>query len=283
MPETAWRRTFSWRSWSSRASRRRRTWCRRFSRPVSGSRPGPRRVPRRHPWRDRGIGRREDRGADPGVEGLDRWRQPLPRASAPSPRSQVGHRHRSRDQRSQGRGGPHHHLFPRRRSDPGCAGHKQAERHPPAGPRRRTGARPKGIGIRHRGGISSLPEVSLAEVSGARPYEVSIEVPVARLRALGLTLEDVALAVRQGSMELSPAGSPPAMRKSSSERWAGTTTRAIFEDIIVLTRPDGTSVRLREIATVYEGSRTPISACATTASELSASMSTAPRTRKSSR
>ena len=43
-------------------------------------------------------------------------------------------------------------------------------------------------------GISSLPEVSLAEVSGARPYEVSIEVP---------------------------------RMKSSSARWAGTTTRAI--------------------------------------------------------
>ena len=42
-----------------------------------------------------------------------------------------------------------------------------------------------------------------AVAGGARPYEVSIEVPVNWLRALGLTLDDVAAAVRQGSMELS--------------------------------------------------------------------------------
>ena len=102
-------------------------------------------------------------------------------------------------------------------------------------------------------GISSLPEVSLAEVSGARPYEVSIEVPVGRLRALGLTLEDVALAVRQGSMELS-AGRISTGDEEILVRTLGRNyDQGDFEDIIVLTRPDGTSVRLREIATVHDG------------------------------
>ena len=102
-------------------------------------------------------------------------------------------------------------------------------------------------------GISSLPEVSLAEVSGARPYEVSIEVPLSRLRALGLTLEDIALAVRQGSMELS-AGTLSTGEDEILVRTLGRNyDQGDFEDIIVLTRPDGTSVRLSEIATVRDG------------------------------
>ena len=102
-------------------------------------------------------------------------------------------------------------------------------------------------------GISSLPEVSLAEVSGARPYEVSIEVPVGRLQALGLTLEDVALAVRQGSMELS-AGTISTGDEEVLVRTLGRNyDQGDFEDIIVLTRSDGTSVRLSEIATVRDG------------------------------
>ena len=102
-------------------------------------------------------------------------------------------------------------------------------------------------------GISSLPEVSLAEVSGARPYEISIEVPVQRLRALGLTLEDVALAVRQGSTEM-PAGTISAGEEEILVRALGRNyEQGDFEDIIVLTRLDGTAVRLRDIATVRDG------------------------------
>ena len=102
-------------------------------------------------------------------------------------------------------------------------------------------------------GISSLPEVSLAEVSGARRYEVSIEVPQRRLRALGLTLEDVASAVRQGSMEVSAGKISTGGEEILIRALGRNYDQGDFEDIIVLTRPDGTSVRLREIATVRDG------------------------------
>ena len=102
-------------------------------------------------------------------------------------------------------------------------------------------------------GISSLPEVSLAEISGARPYEVSIEVPQRRLRALGLTLEDVASAVRQGSLELSAGKISTGGEEILIRALGRNYDQGDFEDIIVLTRPDGTSVRLREIATVRDG------------------------------
>ncbi|WP_420449113.1 efflux RND transporter permease subunit [Candidatus Palauibacter sp.] len=102
-------------------------------------------------------------------------------------------------------------------------------------------------------GISALPDVSLAEVSGARPYEISIEVPLRRLRALGLTLDDIAFAVRQSSLELS-AGRVSTSGEDILVRTLGQNyEQADFEEIILLSRPDGTSVRLGEIATVRDG------------------------------
>ena len=102
-------------------------------------------------------------------------------------------------------------------------------------------------------GISALPEVSLAQVSGARPYEVSIEVPVARLRSLGLTLDNVAMAVRQGSVELSAGRMSDGAEEVLVRTLGRNYDQDDFQDIIVLTRPDGTSVRLRDIAAVRDG------------------------------
>ncbi|MYE35899.1 MAG: efflux RND transporter permease subunit [Gemmatimonadales bacterium] len=102
-------------------------------------------------------------------------------------------------------------------------------------------------------GLSALPEVSLAEISGARPYEISIEVPLRRLRALGLTLDDIAFAVRQSSLELS-AGRVSTSGEDILVRTLGQNYEQVdFEEIILLGRPDGTSVRLGEIATVRDG------------------------------
>ncbi len=50
----------------------------------------------------------------------------------------------------------------------------------------------KEMAYRIEDGIASLPEVSYVETSGVRDYEISIEVSSNRLRALGLTLEDIA-------------------------------------------------------------------------------------------
>lgn len=101
-------------------------------------------------------------------------------------------------------------------------------------------------------GILALPEVSYAETSGIRNYEISIEVPLSQLRALNLTLDDVAVAVRQGSLELS-AGKISTGDEEIRVRTLGQNyEQSDFEDIIVLTRSDGTSVRLGDIATVRD-------------------------------
>ena len=57
-----------------------------------------------------------------------------------------------------------------------------------------------------RDDIVALPEVTQASVSNTRPYEMSIEVSEASLRRHKLSFDQVAAAVRSGSLDL-PGGS----------------------------------------------------------------------------
>ena len=98
--------------------------------------------------------------------------------------------------------------------------------------------------------IASLPAVSLVETSGVRNYEVSIEVPLHELRALGLTLSDIADAVRRSSLDLS-AGSIDTRDAQVRVRTIGQRyDQHDFEDVFVLSRNDGTAVTLGDIADV---------------------------------
>ncbi len=101
--------------------------------------------------------------------------------------------------------------------------------------------------------LSSLPAVSDVRTSSVRDYEISIEVPTGRLNALGLTLSDVAAAVRSGTLELS-AGSIDTPGEQVRIRTAGRSyTQHDFENIIVLAGSDGTTVRLGDISEVRDG------------------------------
>ena len=101
--------------------------------------------------------------------------------------------------------------------------------------------------------LTSLSGVSQVEISGVRNYEISIEVPLRQLRALGLTLNDIASAVRRNSLDLS-AGSIDTRESQVRVRTLGQRyEQQEFEDIVVLSRPDGTVLRLGEIAEVHDG------------------------------
>ena len=101
--------------------------------------------------------------------------------------------------------------------------------------------------------LASLPEVSYVETSGVRNYEIAIEVPASRLRALGLTLADVSEAVRRGSLDLS-AGSIETRDAVVRVRTTGQSyDQQDFEEIVVLSREDGTALRLGDIAKVRDG------------------------------
>lgn len=111
----------------------------------------------------------------------------------------------------------------------------------------------KEVAYRTEDKIAALSAVSYVETSGVRDYEISIEVPLGRLLALGLTLEDIARRIRAESLDLS-AGS---IETRESELRVRTTNQRYdqhgFEDLVVLSQSDGTRVRLGDIATVRDG------------------------------
>ena len=113
----------------------------------------------------------------------------------------------------------------------------------------------KELAYRTEDALSALPEVSYVETTGVREYEISIEVPLQRLRALGLTLRDISMAVRGGSLDLS-AGSIDTRDEEVRIRTTGQNyTQQDFEEIIVVSRADGTVVQLGDIAEVRDGFR----------------------------
>ena len=111
----------------------------------------------------------------------------------------------------------------------------------------------KEIAYRTEDALSELDAVSFVETSGIRQYEISIEIDQSTLGALGLTLGDIARVVRQGSLDLS-AGSIETREEQVRVRTLGQNyEQQDFESIVVISLPDGTVVRLGDIATVVDG------------------------------
>ena len=104
-----------------------------------------------------------------------------------------------------------------------------------------------------RNEIVSLPDVTRAEIIGARDYEIGIEVSENTLRGYGLTLTEVAQAVSLGSLDL-PAG---AIRAESGDILVRTKGQAYtgkdFEDIVIRTNDDGTRLLLKDVAEINDG------------------------------
>ena len=109
------------------------------------------------------------------------------------------------------------------------------------------------VGETIRDEISALPDITQVDLTIARPYEVSIEVSEESLRRYGLRFEDVASAIRRSSLDL-PGGS---IRSESGEILLRTKGQAYrgeeFESLTLISRIDGTQVRLGDIARVIDG------------------------------
>jgi multidrug efflux pump subunit AcrB len=104
-----------------------------------------------------------------------------------------------------------------------------------------------------RNDISEMPDISQVSVNYARPYELSIEISENTLRQYGLTLGQIATAIRTSSLDM-PGGSIKTAGGEILLRSKGQAYRQKeFEDINVLTRADGTNLTLGEIATVKDG------------------------------
>ena len=104
-----------------------------------------------------------------------------------------------------------------------------------------------------RDDLLALPEITQVELAGVRPYEISIEVSEETLREYGLTFDQVANAVRFSSLDL-PAGSVKTeageiLLRAQNKRY----NEEELAEVTVLTREDGSVVKLSQIADIVDG------------------------------
>ncbi|MDX1572003.1 MAG: efflux RND transporter permease subunit, partial [Xanthomonadales bacterium] len=106
---------------------------------------------------------------------------------------------------------------------------------------------------RVRDEIVALPKVTRAEVVGGRPYEISIELSEFALEKYDLTFDEVARAVRRNSLDL-PGGKIQSAGGDILLRTKGQAYRGgEFAEIVVRSNPDGTRVKLDDVATIRDG------------------------------
>ena len=101
--------------------------------------------------------------------------------------------------------------------------------------------------------LLSIPSVSLVSLFGAKNYEISIEVKQENLRSYGLSINDVATAVRNSSFNLSSGEirtrAGDLLLRTNKKNYKGEE----FEDIIVKALPDGSLLKLKDIARIKDG------------------------------
>ena len=95
--------------------------------------------------------------------------------------------------------------------------------------------------------------ITQAELGSVRQYEIAIEVSPDRLREFDVTLADVGRSIRASSVDLSAGNvrteGGDVLIRSKGQAYR----RADFESIVVKTNPDGSIVRVGDIATVADG------------------------------
>ncbi len=101
--------------------------------------------------------------------------------------------------------------------------------------------------------LLTRPDITQTQLSGVRPYEISIEIPEDNLRRYGLTLNQVADRIRQASIDLAggsiKAAGGEILIRTKEKRYHG----AGYGNIIVIANKDGTAVRVRDIGAVRDG------------------------------
>lgn len=109
------------------------------------------------------------------------------------------------------------------------------------------------LGEQVRDELAAQPGITHVELSGARMYEIGIEISEDTLRKYGLTLESISNAIRNAAIDL-PAG---VVRTDAGDVSLRTRGRAYsgedYARVVILTRPDGTKLTLGEIAKIEDG------------------------------
>jgi multidrug efflux pump subunit AcrB len=106
-----------------------------------------------------------------------------------------------------------------------------------------------------RNDLLAMPQITQVNLRGVRPYEISIEVGEETLRRYGLTLGNIAERIKHASIDL-PGGTVKSrggeiLIRTKEKRYKGPG----YADITVLESPDGTELKLGDIAEVRDAFR----------------------------
>jgi multidrug efflux pump subunit AcrB len=111
----------------------------------------------------------------------------------------------------------------------------------------------KGLAQQIRDELMALPSVNQVQILGDRDYEISIEVSEHVLRKYGLTMSEVSEAIRSSSIDM-PGGAintsgGDILLRTEGQIYTGTE----FDQLVLRTFPDGTRLKLGDIATIKDG------------------------------
>ena len=100
--------------------------------------------------------------------------------------------------------------------------------------------------------LRNLPSVSLVDLQGAKNYEIAIEVSEDALRRYELTFDQISMAIRRSSLNLSSGElrteAGDLLLRTEQKRYRGEE----FNDIVVRAMPDGTVLKLGDIARITD-------------------------------
>ena len=109
------------------------------------------------------------------------------------------------------------------------------------------------IGEKIRDDLLAYRDISQVNLAGVRDYEITVEISEDNLRRYGLTFDAVARAVKTGSLDL-PGGvikstGGDVLIRAKGQRYTGRE----FEGIPLIALPDGTTIRLGDVARIIDG------------------------------
>ena len=111
----------------------------------------------------------------------------------------------------------------------------------------------KELAERVRAELLALPEITQVVVSAARPYEVSVEVSEAALRRFGLSLDDVAGALRRAAIDVPGGGvkteGGEVLLRAKGKVYSGEE----IAELPLVTRPGGGRLLIGDVARVDDG------------------------------
>ena len=111
----------------------------------------------------------------------------------------------------------------------------------------------KKLGQKIRDEITDLPGITQVTLVNARPYEITIELSEENMRQYGVTFDEISRSIRRSSLDL-PGGiiktkGGEVLLRIKKQAYVGSD----FEDIVIRTRPDGTRLKLGNVAKVIDG------------------------------